>query len=191
MKIAVDFDHTLLRSQELLIKTNDFVGIPLDDFLTAYSKIKRVYKFYKIKLHAREIIRMYPNLEINSVINGLSKYYELVEEYLYPDATKFLRELENHEVHIVSIGDLIHQSKVIVSSKVYKYVNKVLIVEDKNFDNGYDIVVGDSKHDLILAEANNAKFIRVKRGKYANEVLKSDYEVKNLIEALEVIKCME
>ncbi len=185
MKIAVDFDHTLLRSQDLIIKIRESLGVPFEIFMNTYSKVKP----YKIEKHANEIVKLMP-LDFNYLINELSKYYTLAPRFLYPDAIPFLMKLKEmgHKVDIVSKGDMNHQAKTIVSSGVHEYVNKVFVVEDKNFKNGYSIVVGDSEPDYTLAKANNAKLIRVKRGKYKDTEFPADYVVNDLYEALEVVK---
>ncbi len=186
MKIAVDFDHTLLRSQDLLLETGKFMEV--DKFLKAYANIEG---FHTIEKHALEIIKIEP-FDYEHVIKELSKYYDLASEYLYPDAIPFLEALKKkgYEVDIVSKGNMNHQMKTIISSGVYKFVNKIFVVEDKNFENGYSIVVGDSESDYVLAKVNNAKLIRVKRGKYKDTEFPSDYVVNDLYEALEVIKCI-
>ena len=161
-------------NQEIL---NKFIGPPLDDSYSKYFGMDEVI--------------------CNKAIKYFKKYYEsqgMYELKIYDDLEELLSKLsKRHKLYVATSKDEKNANKIIKNLKIDKYFNyiagasletgrsrkedviKYLLQREKeNLKNNEIIMVGDTKFDIIGANANQMKSIGVLYGFGTREELENE-----------------
>lgn len=125
----------------------------------------------------------------------------------FPEVPRVLRILKEkgYMLGIVTNGLAVKQWDKIIRNELHHFIDRAIISEEVGYEkpdprlleyalNVFDcrpeesVMIGDRERDIKPAKELGMLTVRVKRGKYVNEVVDADYEINNLLELIEILR---
>lgn len=137
MKLFLDFDDTLFNTNEFYAALEDVfdgAGVPKELFWQSYQELRSEAPSegwcYSFEVHI-ERLRRHIVFDEDGLRKTLASVVLNTEKYLFPDAKDFLESLRNaqHEVFILSFGDVSHQTAKISGSGIARYIERNIITD--------------------------------------------------------------
>ncbi|MFH0969360.1 MAG: hypothetical protein V1804_02535 [Patescibacteria group bacterium] len=207
MKIFIDFDDVLFNTKCFRKDIRDsFIknGISGKIFDKYYTDPKEYETGIRQKYNPeRHIDRIRKKFKINkkSIVSGIDGLLMKGEKYIFSDVLDFFENFRKNELYIISNGDSGFQKKKIEGSKIKKYFKAVKISDRPKSNRIRGMLTKKEKTYFLddrveyISEVKKAFpsvitiLVKRKEGRYNDEKTKyCGYEVKNLKEALKIIK---
>ena len=211
MKIFIDFDDALFNTKQLVVDIKSIFeknGVSEEIFKKYYKdpeteKNKGVVKYNPYKQIEKIKAQGFDTVKIEK---ELPKLLKDTSRYLFKDGIRFLEELKEEELYIVSYGDEQYQREKINNSGISGYFKKILIIDvskavairkilkNKSIKSGEALIFIDDREkflkDIKKSYPGMVTFL-LKRpeGRYDDKRTGyCDFEVKNFDEIIELIK---
>lgn len=212
MKIFIDFDDVIFnakRFKEDLIHVFQRNGITRSEFENSYytysKKAQEEGKYYNPKQQIRVLKRRF-QIDQYKLERDLDKFFSDLRSYVFPDVYLFLEAFPKKDCFLLTYGHIRFQKIKINGCGVRKYFRRLLISKDNkiniireisekyHFPSEESIILIDDRPEQLERTEETKKSVVTfhmcrSQGRYSNLIcLDRDYEVKNLKEALNIIK---
>jgi FMN phosphatase YigB (HAD superfamily) len=212
MKVFIDFDDVIFNAKRF---KNDLIKVFLENGITRSEFDNSYYTFAKkdqdrgkyydpksqiqVLRRRRQINHKKLNLKIDDLMGNL-------ERYVFPDVAYFLGNFSKKDLFLITYGHVRFQKNKIKGSGIGKYFRKTIVSKKNKIDDilkiagkiklfpEEDIILIDDRPEQIEEVEKRKKKVTTfrmcrKEGRYSDLIcLKRDYEVRNLREALKIIK---
>ncbi len=212
MKIFIDFDGVIFNSaefrkflREAFVK-NGVSAVDFDKTLNCFSMAKNRRMLVYSPQKQIKILSKIKKINSEKIEKSVRILCGSLKKFIFPDALYFLKNFKTDNLFILSFGDRTFQMEKIKNSKIDKFFGKIIVsTENKlnlilktakkyNFKKGENVIFIDDCPDNLKRVGRIKKSIKtfyVKRqsGSYGHlSCPDADYEVKNMKEALKIIK---
>lgn len=208
MKIFLDFDGVIFNTKNFVVDLDKiyFKNGASKEKLDGYKKIiSETSKSKGVVYRPKDVVVFVAKGDKKSqvkIVNEVDVFLKKLKKYVYLDALFFLNNFPRADVFLLSYGDRQFQKKKVFGSKTDKYFHKLFINKHNKIDfickkikrekcEENVFLIDDKLENLTKVEEIKKEIITiwVNRFKMKNHNLgKVDYEVKNLKEALKIIR---
>lgn len=212
MKVFIDFDDVIFNAKRFkhdLIRIFLKNGITRSEFDSSYytflKKDQDRGKYYDPKSQIR-VLRRRSLINHKKLDLEVDALMENLEGYVFPDVPDFLNNFSKKDLFLITYGHVKFQKNKIKGAGIGKYFQKTIISKNNKADDILEtvkkiklsaeegiILIDDRPDQIERAKRRNKKITAFrmcrKEGRYSDLIcLRKDYEVKNLKEALKIIK---
>jgi FMN phosphatase YigB (HAD superfamily) len=212
MKIFIDFDDVMFNAKRFkndLIKVFRKNGINRSEFENSYyafAKKDQVRKIYYGPRKQINVLRRRGEIDRKKFTRDIDKFMEDLRGYVFPDCFGFISAFKKKDLYLITYGHEKFQLEKIKGARIKKFFKKVIISEKNKIDEilqtakkekfllDENIVFIEDRPEQIEEAEKRKKSIKTfhmcrPEGRYSNLACKrEDYEVKNLKEALNIVK---
>ncbi|MFZ2835226.1 MAG: HAD hydrolase-like protein [Candidatus Moraniibacteriota bacterium] len=211
MKLFIDFDDVLFNAKKFKTDLiNIFIknGVSKLEFENSYYSFRKkdqaLGKYYDLKKQISALKKI-KRLNHEKLANELADFTANLESYVFSDVKIFLEKFPKKDLFLITYGHEKFQKLKIKNSDLKKYFSQIIITKNYKADDIKEvseklelsleekiILIDDRPEQIEIAKKKNKKIItlrlRRKEGRYKNLICKNtDYEIKNLKEALKII----
>ena len=212
MKLFIDFDDVLFNAKKFKTDLiNIFIknGVSKLEFENSYYSFRKkdqaLGKYYDLKKQISALKKI-KRLDHEKLANELADFTANLESYVFSDVKIFLEKFPKKDLFLVTYGHEKFQKLKIKNSDLKKYFSQIIITKNYKADDIEDvskkqkfsldekiILIDDRPDQIEKVKEQNEKVVtfrlRRKEGRYKDLICKNtDYEIKNLKEALKIIE---